>query len=426
MADRTTTQEKGEDTAAPFRIDVKLHDVLMDAPVEERSKLVPDGPALTLPEPVYPQRTFETELDKTEYQRLNAKRVWHAWGKPYFASRSLKNRKELRPIISYLFTEWKCNLSCHYCWAFDNRVKGMNEDVARRSIDWLHSTGNRVLALMGGEPLLRPQFIHKITDYATKKGFFVYVPTNGRLMRPEVIDRLGDAGVSVFNIAIDAIKDSTELPKAFEPIKENFEYCVKTQHKYGHTIAINTNICRNNMDDVKRLADLALDYNVSIDFHINEEPMIEQEHFNDRLDENTTFLRKQDWEKVDELLDWIIDRHKGGQRIVNPLSHLQQMKDLMRGEVEPWACRAGHNMLIIRMDGTLAPCFPMYSATHDWGVVGDHKFDHEQLDEMKKECTKHCLSTCNYILGFCYNTQRVLWWATKQAMRGFKGVSGSF
>ncbi len=425
MADQAT-QEKGEQTAAPFRIDVKLHDVLMEAPVEERSKLVPDGPALTLPEPVYPQRTYEGELDKTAYQHLNARRVWNAWAKPYFASRSLKNRKELRPIIAYLFTEWKCNLSCHYCWAFDNRVKGMNEDVARRSIDWLHSTGNRVLALMGGEPLLRPQFIHKITDYAAKKGFFVYVPTNGRLMRPDVIDRLGDAGVSTFNIAIDAIKDSPELPKAFEPIKENFEYCVKTQHKYGHTIAINTNICRNNMDDVKRLADLALDYDVSIDFHINEEPMIEQEHFNDRLDENATFLRKQDWERVDELLDWIIDRHKGGQRIVNPLSHLQQMKDLMRGGVEPWACRAGHNMLIIRMDGTLAPCFPMYSATHDWGVVGDHKFEHEQLDEMKKECTKQCLSTCNYILGFCYNTRRVAWWGLKQAMRGFKGVSGSF
>jgi sulfatase maturation enzyme AslB (radical SAM superfamily) len=74
--------------------------------------------------------------------------------------------------MAYLFTEWKCNLSCRYCWAFDNRVKGMNEDVARRSIDWLHSRGNRVLALMGGEPLLRPNFIHKITDYATKKGFF--------------------------------------------------------------------------------------------------------------------------------------------------------------------------------------------------------------------------------------------------------------
>jgi hypothetical protein len=83
-------------------------------------------------------------------------------------------------------------------------------------------------------------------------------------------------------------------------------------------------------------------------------------------------------------------------------------------------------MLIIRVDGTLAPCFPMYSASHDWGTVGNHKFEHHQLNEMKKECTRHCLSTCNYILGFCYNTRRVVFWGLKQAIRGFKGVTGSF
>jgi len=50
-------------------------------------------------------------------------------------------------------------------------VKGMTEDVAKRSIDWLHSTTCRVLALMGGEPLLRPAFVHKVIYYAAKKGF---------------------------------------------------------------------------------------------------------------------------------------------------------------------------------------------------------------------------------------------------------------
>jgi molybdenum cofactor biosynthesis enzyme MoaA len=64
----------------------------------------------------------------------------------------------------------------------------MTEDTARRSIDWLHSLGNRVLALMGGEPLLRPRFVHKVVHYAAKRCFFVYLPTNGRLMKPEVID----------------------------------------------------------------------------------------------------------------------------------------------------------------------------------------------------------------------------------------------
>jgi tetratricopeptide (TPR) repeat protein len=45
---------------------------------------------------------------------------------------------EFYPIISYLCTEWKCDLDCHYCWAYDNDVTGMTEDGARRFIDWLH------------------------------------------------------------------------------------------------------------------------------------------------------------------------------------------------------------------------------------------------------------------------------------------------
>ncbi len=421
----TNAQLPASGGTAPFRIDVRLHDILTE-PSRERAQPPRYPETLTLPEPVYPRRELKGDMSDTEYQHFNARRGWDSWAKPYFASRSLKNRKALRPIIAYLFTDYKCNLDCHYCWAYDNRVKGMSEDTARRSVDWLHSMGNRVLALMGGEPLLRADFVHKVTDYAVRKGFFVYLPTNGRLMRPDVIDRLGDAGLATVNIAIDSVAVKPSLPKALDPIRPQFDYLLNHQRRFGYTVAINTNICRNNMDDVVALTELAEERNISIDYHINEAPMIEQGHFK-HPDENDTYLRPQDFSKVDALLDWITERHQRGQRIVNPLSHLREMKTLMRGKVETkWNCRAGHNMLIIRTDGTLAPCFPMYSASHDWGTVGSHKFDSQQLDEMKEECTKHCLSTCNYILGFCYNTRRVVTWGLKQALRGFKGVSGSF
>jgi MoaA/NifB/PqqE/SkfB family radical SAM enzyme len=90
----------------------------------------------------------------------------------------------------------------------------MTEPVAKKSIDWLHETGNRFLALMGGEPLLRPHFIHKITYYASKKDFITYLPTNGRLMKPDVIDRLGDAGLGTVNLAVDVVKEKPGLAKA--------------------------------------------------------------------------------------------------------------------------------------------------------------------------------------------------------------------
>ena len=57
---------------------------------------------------------------------------------------------------------------------------------------------------MGGEPLLRPDFAHKIVYYAAKKGFWVYLPTNGRLMWPEGDRQVADAGVAIVNLAVDS------------------------------------------------------------------------------------------------------------------------------------------------------------------------------------------------------------------------------
>jgi MoaA/NifB/PqqE/SkfB family radical SAM enzyme len=66
---------------------------------------------------------------------------------------------------------------------------------------------------MGGEPLLRPQFAQKVVYYAAKKGFWIYIGTNARLLRPDVADRLADAGVAVFNVAVDAWDVKPALPR---------------------------------------------------------------------------------------------------------------------------------------------------------------------------------------------------------------------
>jgi MoaA/NifB/PqqE/SkfB family radical SAM enzyme len=406
-------------TTPPFRLDAKLHQILYKPASRPTLEQLPEPEVL--PEPPYPIHPDPKEMSKSEYQKLNAIRTWKTWGSPYFKSRWYN--KELRPIIPYLFTEWKCNYDCHYCWSYNNKVKGMTEDVAKRSIDWLHSIGSRVLALMGGEPLLRPGFIHKIVYYSAKKDIFVYLPTNGRLMKPDVIDKLGDAGIATVNLAVDSVKHRKELPKALETIRPYFDYLVKRQHYYGYTVMFNINITHINQEDVKELTLIAHDNGIATDYHINETPMMEQTHFK-HLDENSTYITPDDYEKIDELLDWINDKRiNEGYKMVNPIRHLEDMKKLMRGEVPQWDCRAGQNSLIIRTDGTLAPCFPMYSATHDWGTIENPKFELKQLDEMKKECSKHCLSTCNYILAHCYDTMRVLKWIARQAMHGFKGAS---
>src|SRR5215831_13602078 len=412
-------------TSAPFRVDAALHDLLKnsatrrDQPLYEPDQTLEGG----LPQPVYPQRPNVMWPIDRDYYRFKAWRTWKGLGAPYFNSR-IRSR-QLRPLIAYLFSEWKCNLDCHYCWSYDNKVKGMTEPVAKMSIDWLHSIGNRFLALMGGEPLLRPKFIHKIVNYAAKKDFLVYLPTNGRLMKPDVIDRLGDAGLGAVNLAVDCIDEKPGLAKALNPIRPYFEYLLKNERKYCTQIFFNVCICRTNIDDVKQLTQMAKDCDIGIDFHIVESPLIDSPHFK-HLNENSTFLTPADYPKVDELIDWLAEKHSQGYKIVNQRDRLLQMKEFMRGKISPWGCKAGKNTMIIRTDGTLAPCFPMYSATYDWGVVGKPKFDNGQLTEMKKTCETSCFSTLNHIVSYVYNNGRVIKWIINQYLKnGWTAATGT-
>jgi MoaA/NifB/PqqE/SkfB family radical SAM enzyme len=439
-------------SAAKFRIDVAIHDLLMKNP---------NGPApamtkgMELPEPIFPLHPEKlrdpgpaSPPEVRHWNRQEIYRKMRGWLFPYIRSRALPG--DFHPITAYLFLEYKCNVDCWYCWAFNNKVKGMTEDVARRSIDWLHDHGCRVLALMGGEPLLRPQFVHKVVYYAAKKGFWIYIGTNGRLLRPEVADRLADAGTAVFNFALDSWNLQPSLPKAVEPVRNNLEYLLRKQYVYGYMVFCNINICRNNLEDVRKITEFAHEHRIATDYHINETPMIEQdEHFR-HLSENPTYIRPEDWREVDALIDWLIDRNRAGYQMVNSVRRLQEMKAFMRmssgvdlrkfgwngdgtgtngetsemlasmpgivqdaeGDVHfsEWSCRAGQNNVIIRTDGTVAPCFPMYAATYDWGNIDKFNFDRQQLADMKLTCQRHCFSTLNHNLAYCYDDARVIKW----------------
>jgi MoaA/NifB/PqqE/SkfB family radical SAM enzyme len=454
---------------AKFRIDVAIHDLLKQSTGVLPLPAEPKG--TTLPEPVFPRFPErlkdpgpEVALEKRKWEPKDVYRAMRGWLFPYIRSRVLPG--DFHPITAYLFVEYKCNLDCWYCWAFDNKVKGMTEDVARRSIDWLYDRGCRVVALMGGEPLLRPDFAHKVVYYAAKKGFWVYIATNGRLLRPDVADRLGDAGVAILNFALDAWDLKPGLPKALVPARKNLEYLIRKQYVHDYLVFFNMNICRNNLEDVRLLTDFARQNRIATDYHINETPMIEQDEHFKHLYDNPTYIRPEDWRAVDDLIDWIIEKNKSGYQMVNSVRRLQEMKAFVRmgsgldlreygwygdgtsgnGELSrllesmpgvvrtpdgslkfaEWNCRAGQNNVIIRTDGTVAPCFPMYASTYDWGNIDRPKFDQRQLRDMKQTCQHHCFSTLNHNLAYCYNDARVIKWVWKQARNRFQGGCRSF
>ena len=348
---------------------------------------------------------MQAQFDKS-VRRIRYRRFLRCWVVPYLRSRI---RGGFRPILGCVYTDLKCNLECPYCQSHDNSVPGMDEDTARRVIDWLHATGCRVVALMGGEPLIRTAFVEQFVRYAAGKGCYVYLPTNGRLLTPDVTDRLADAGVATFNVAIDGMRERPGLPKALDQVRENFDHLVRRQSRYGYTVFLSINITRFNLEDVRQLTEFSRENAIGTAYHLCESSR------------GHTPFRSEELGPVDELLDYLIDRNRAGWAMVNSTEHLRAMKGLLRGGVAPWPCRAGRNVVVCRTDGTLAPCYPLRESGDDWGTVGCPKFDACQLSELTRQCSGSCFSTVAYMLANYYDMRRVAREVSAQAVRRLRG-----
>ena len=260
---------------------------------------------------------------------------------------------------------------------------------------------------------------------------------------------------------------SQACPKLLLPIEPYLERLMRKQFVYGYMVFLNINICRNNTEDVRQLTEYAHAHHIATDYHINETPMLEQDDHFKHLSENPTYIRPDDWRRTDELIDWLIEKNKAGYQMVNSVQRLEEIKAFMKmgsnasdlktfgwngdgnttngtakhiacmpgieqdasGDLHfaEWNCRAGQNNVIIRTDGTVAPCFPMYASPFDWGNVDKPKFDDEQLGDIKKSCQRHCFSTLNHNLAYCYDDSRVIKFVWTQIVKNrLKGGARRF
>jgi MoaA/NifB/PqqE/SkfB family radical SAM enzyme len=302
-------------------------------------------------------------------------------------------------------------------------MPGMTMEVARDCVHWLESVGCRVFAFMGGEPLVRKDFVIDLTRYASERGFFVYLPTNGILLDEAFIDAIGEAGVATINLAVDAMDAYEGIPKYFSRIRSQFECLVEQEKKYGYITFLNINITQKNLEDAKALTELAHQYGIATDYHINEPPPITYEDYEHRHE--GAWITEKEFQAVDELVDWLIEKNRQGYNMVNSVGHLQAMKRFIRHQLPQWPCQAGELTMVIRLDGSFAPCFELYASEEDWGNIYDGpKFDKAGLDKQKESCTLHCLSTCNYQVNHYTRSWRYsLQWVAKHAYAQFFGVS---
>ena len=113
--------------------------------------------------------------------------------------------REYRPsLVSWNLTK-RCNLRCPHCY-MEAGVKAENElstSECLSLIDEMAALGTEMLILTGGEPLLRKD-IYDIASYASARGIWVVMGTNGVLVNDLVAQNMIECGVRGVGISIDS------------------------------------------------------------------------------------------------------------------------------------------------------------------------------------------------------------------------------
>ena len=166
------------------------------------------------------------------------------------------------PFRYFLELTYRCNLCCPYCYVGSERNKNeLSTQEWKNVIDQLPFYS--IATLVGGEPLLRNDFI-EIYEYISKKIMNkVHIVSNGILINDEIIKSFVKNKLLLLSVSLDGygkIHDKNRgADGIFDKIVSNLEN-LKSQRKH-QMVDIKTIVLENNLDDLPKLYKLCTDMN---------------------------------------------------------------------------------------------------------------------------------------------------------------------
>ena len=139
---------------------------------------------------------------------------------PKFLYRTARNVVfRSRPYFAHLAFTHRCNLRCRFCHIQEEKMEELDAAGMKRIIDRLDHLGIAVLSICGGgEPLLRNDFA-ELLNYATAKGMYTKITSNGTLSTAKYRELLA-SGVSEIAISLDGV-DGDDLPYSHVGAKDS-------------------------------------------------------------------------------------------------------------------------------------------------------------------------------------------------------------
>ncbi len=157
-------------------------------------------------------------------------------------------------LVSWNLTR-KCNLKCPHCYmsAGEKEDNELGTDECLRLIDEMVDLGTEMLILTGGEPLLRRD-IYDIARYASDRGIWVVMGTNGVLVNDHVASKMVECGVKGVGISIDSL--DPDKHNSFRGGPDAWKYSVRALdicRRHGLEVLVQTTVMDMNRHELPEL-----------------------------------------------------------------------------------------------------------------------------------------------------------------------------
>ncbi len=162
--------------------------------------------------------------------------------------------KALMPLRYFFELTYRCNLQCPYCYVGNSRDKDeLTTEEWFKIIDQI--PWYSFVTLVGGEPLIRKDFIDILMKTAQKTFGKLNVVSNGILINDEIIDAFIKSKMMLLSVSLDGYGDNHDKNRAkagiFDKIMSNFEKMNARSKR--PMVDIKTIVLENNLDDLVKL-----------------------------------------------------------------------------------------------------------------------------------------------------------------------------
>lgn len=330
-------------------------------------------------------------------------------GKAYFKSiaHPLFNRGNV-PMWTHLWVTRKCNLNCDYCYVHDNNYPEMNTIDMKRAIRHIKDVLKcRIIAIMGGEPLVRRD-LPELIQYMTDNNIYSFLTTNGTLLNEKMLYKLGEAELDFLEISIDGVNESNVSKKCGKNIISNLQTAIEIADIYNIQLSINMAITKQNYKEFDNILRLISGKIISLTLGLYIPNITSNKNLKD---DPLLFTSSEDLIILNNLANKIIEMKKKGFFIamvdsyyknwvafIENLIKIQNNKNVVNNL---WQCQSGLNFLEVDCDGRIRYCSYLNELIDPILTIFDLDKDYykklqPKFQKMLNYCNSRCYANCFY------------------------------